>query len=74
MAWRLDGRNPEFPPELQRYDPADGWADGEAWWAARIEFARKHGVYGRTASGKGKILPILQEMCRQSTRNDEGLQ
>jgi hypothetical protein len=60
----------EFPPELQQYDPADGWADVEAWWDARFAVAREHGTFGRTASGVGKVLPLLQEMARTETTDE----
>jgi hypothetical protein len=55
---------PQFPPYLAEYRPGDGWADRDEWWDARVQFARDHGVFGRTASGKGKILPLLQELMQ----------
>lgn len=61
-GYRPEEDRREFPPELRRYDPDDGWTDGQHWWRARIEFAREHGTYGRTASGRGRILPLIQEM------------
>lgn len=69
--YRPDEDRREFPPELQQYDPADGWVDRQQWWQARIEFAREHGVYGRTASGDGKILPLIQEMTKTQGGNDD---
>lgn len=61
---RPDNSRRDFPPELQHYNPADGWADGKEWWDARIEYAREHGTFGPTASGRGKILPLIQEMTK----------
>jgi hypothetical protein len=62
MADFRDDKGPDFPPHLAQYRPEDGWADHDEWWDARIDFAREHGVYGWTASGSGKILPLLQEL------------
>ncbi len=69
MADFRNDSGPDFPPRLARYRAEDGWADRDEWWDARVDFAREHGVYGRTASGKGKILPLLQEMARLSIQN-----
>lgn len=69
--YRTDGDGRDFPPELQEYDPADGWADVDEWWDARVAFAREHGTFGRTASGRGRILPLIQAMVQRPSEGDE---
>jgi hypothetical protein len=71
MAVFDDDNGREFPPELQRYNPVDGWTDRDEWWDARIDFAREHGTFGRLPSGRGKILPLLQEMAQLPTQEKE---
>jgi hypothetical protein len=54
---------PSSRPELAEYRAEDGWTDHGQWWDARVRFAEEHGVYGRLPSGKGRILPMLQELA-----------
>jgi hypothetical protein len=63
MKRREDDDRAEFPPELAEYRAEDGWTDHGQWWDARVRFAEEHGVYGRLPSGKGRILPMLQELA-----------
>ena len=62
MKRREDDDRAEFPPELAEYRAEDGWTD-HGQWDACVRFAEEHGVYGRLPSGKGRILPMLQELA-----------
>jgi len=52
-----EGRG-EFPPDVVTYK-------------AKVEFAREHGTFGRLRSGRGRILPIIQELAGRLLRNND---
>ena len=65
MAKLRDESPPDWPPRLSTYDP-------RVWCCVpRFESERAHWLYdsggapfGRTTSGKARILPFIQELAR----------
>lgn len=66
MAYRLDDeQEPDWPLRLRAYDAAV-WCCVPRWESERAHWLRDNGgaYFGRTASGKARILPFIQELAR----------